>query len=93
MLRTGPGKVLVKALDGTPDSDALADFIRHARAQGPGIRHAVLLFPEDLDKTLQDAVYDEVVNNPVRAGNELFTVELVMEGQDGFYDFIPVVSP
>ncbi len=87
------GTVLVKALDGTPDPEALAEFIRHARAQGGNVRHAVILYPEDPDKPLPEAVYEEVVNNPVRAGKELFTVELVMQGRDGFYDFIPVVSP
>jgi hypothetical protein len=87
------GKVLVKALAGTPDAEALAGFVSHARAQGENVRHAVILYPEDPDKPLADTVYNEVVNNPIRVGSALFAVELVMEGRDGFYDFIPVVSP
>lgn len=87
------GTVLVKALDATPDPEALAEFVRHARAQGENIRHAVLLYPEDPERPLPEAVYNEVVSNPIRVGKALFTVELVMEGRDGFYDFIPVVPP
>ena len=87
------GTVLVKALDTTPDAEALAEFVSHARAQGENVRHAVLLYPEDPEKPLPEEVYNEVVNNPIRAGKALFTVELVMEGLDGYYDFIPVVPP
>ena len=92
-LEAPSGTILVKALERTPDLDCLAEFVRHARAHGTAISHAVLLYPDDADSPLPEAVYEEVVNSPVRTGKELFTVELVMEGNDGFYDFIPVVSP
>lgn len=93
VLGTLSGKMLVKAQDGTPDLDVLAEFVRHARAQGPKVRHAVLLYPEDPDRPLPEAVYDKAVNDPIRLGNRLCSVELVMEGRDGLYDLVPVVSP
>lgn len=87
------GKMLVKNLDVAPDDEALAGFVRHARAQGPDVAHAMIVYPEDSERPLPESVYDEVVRNPVRSENGLFTVELVMEGWDGYYDLIPVVSP
>jgi hypothetical protein len=93
IFQTPSGKMLVKSLQRTPDDEALAEFVRHARAQGPNVRHAVMLYPEEAARPLPESVYNEVVRNPVRFEKGRCTVELVMEGQDGFYDLIPVVSP
>jgi len=82
----------VKVLDAAPDQEALAEFIRHMRAHGTDTRHAIVIYPEDPERPLSEAVYDFVISNPVRLGKELCTVELVMEGRDGLYDFVPVVS-
>ena len=92
VLRAAGGTVLVKVLDAAPDQEALAEFIRHMRAHGTDTRHAIVIYPEDPERPLSEAVYDFIISNPVRLGKELCTVELVMEGRDGLYDFVPVVS-
>jgi len=72
--------------------DDVAEFRSKASAGGP-LRHAFLIFPEDPDEPLSESVYDDVIRGPILAGREPCTIELVMEGADGLYDFIPVVSP
>jgi hypothetical protein len=97
------GLVLVKYLKRTPTMDDLGRFRSQAESErgkmgggkgsaGGKLERAVILFKEDPDDPLTEEVYDDVIGRPIRSGGDVCNIQLVVEGEDGTYDFIPLMS-
>lgn len=91
---TKKGMIFVKYLKENPKSGDLQRF-KERVIQQCGHRSlylAVLIYQETFTEPISDDVYMFVIENPIRIGRQICNIQLVIEGEDGKYDFIPIIS-
>ncbi len=88
------GKVFVKYLDKVPQKEDIQRFREQVinRAHKKSIDRAVIIFKEDLKAPLLDDPYNFLVYYPIQLKKEICAIQFVVEGIDGKYDFIPMIS-
>ncbi len=93
-LETERGLIFIKGHKGPPTMSQLEDFRReaHSAAQERTIDRAIILFKEHPKRELTEEVYMDVIHRPIIHDDEVCSIQLVAEGQDGTYDFTPVLS-
>ena len=93
-LHTAGGAVFVKYLKNTPKIADIKKFKERVieNAVNDRLDRAVIIFKEDPKTLLSDEVYHRVLEEPVKLKKDICSIQLVIEGKDKKYDFIPVVS-
>lgn len=93
LAETGHGMLLVKYAKGVPSADDVRTLRKKAAEQcGPKpLDRVVLLFKEVATEPVSDEAYD-LANEALVRGRDVGSVQLVAEGADGNYDFMPTVS-
>ncbi|UCF08189.1 MAG: hypothetical protein JSW28_00405 [Thermoplasmata archaeon] len=88
------GRVFVKYLKKVPQKEDIQTFRERVinRAHKKPIDRAVIIFKEDPRSPLSDDTYTFLVDNPIELKREICAIQLVLEGMDGKYDFIPIIS-
>ncbi|UCE39316.1 MAG: hypothetical protein JSW00_08885 [Thermoplasmata archaeon] len=88
------GKVFVKYLEKVPQKEDIQTFREQVinKAGKRSLDRAVIIFKEDHEVPLPDDAYNFLVDTPIKLKKEICAIQLVIEGMDGKYDFIPTVS-
>jgi len=88
------GKVFVKYLKKVPKKEDVQTFREQVinKAHKKSIDRAVMIFKEALEAQLLDDTYDFLVDTPIELKKEICAIQFVVEGMDGKYDFIPMIS-
>jgi hypothetical protein len=88
------GKIFVKYLKKVPQKEDVQTFREKVinRAHKKSIDRAVLIFKEDLKAPLSDDTYNFLIGTPIQLKKEICAIQFVVEGMDGKYDFIPIIS-
>ncbi len=88
------GQIFVKYLENVPtikDIETFRSQVKKRSGNGP-LNRTVLIYNESSTDQLSDEAYDLVIGKPIIQGKDICNIQLVIEGKDGKYDFIPVVS-
>ncbi|UCG67992.1 MAG: hypothetical protein JSV09_09125 [Thermoplasmata archaeon] len=88
------GKVFVKYLEKVPQKEDIQTFKEQVinRAHKKSIDHAVIIFKEDPKAPLLDETYTFLVDTPIKLKKEICAIQFAVEGMEGKYDFIPMIS-
>ncbi len=91
---TNRGMIFIKYLKNTPEMDDIRTFEDKVKSKAGNdkLDRAVIIFKEDPINPLSDQVYQHIMESPIKRKKEICNIQLVIEGEDGKYDFIPVVS-
>lgn len=85
--------VLIKVLKSTPTLEDIKRFRKKA-VKKIGLRNldrAIIVYPEKPNDPLSEEVYRDVIENPIIHKKSICNIQLVEEGLDGTYDFIPTM--
>ena len=93
-VETKKGMILLKYLKRIPqlvDVKKLKDHVNQHYSNRQ-LNLVILLFKESLTEPLPDDLYNYVIENPIKFDNKICNIQLVIECNDGKYDFIPIIS-
>ena len=88
------GKIFVKYLKKVPQKKDIQTFSEQVidKAHKKAIDRAVIIYKEDLKALLLDDTYNFLMDTPIKMKKEICAIQFVVEGMDGKYDFIPMIS-
>jgi hypothetical protein len=91
---TNKGKVLIKHLKNVPKIGDIMKFRGQVKEKTGRnqLDRAVIIYKEEPRNPLSDEVYNHILENPIKLKKEICNIQLVMEADDGKYDFIPIIS-
>jgi hypothetical protein len=88
------GRIFIKYQEKVPQIEDIEEFNKNVINKGDNkkLDRAIIIYKEDLQIPLSDATYNFVIYNPIKLKKEICAIQLVVEGEDGIFDFTPVIS-